>query len=395
MPPAIIRITALPLLLSALLLVLFRLESALTLYGVVALALLVGGLMSWLTWRHLQRLQAEQRLLAQQLEQEQARDAAHQHNLDSLLSTWLRLVPVWNRHLNSCRDMGNEAINALSGRFAELVQLIAETRMASRSALESSTLDSMSADKARLQQLFSKMKNFDVTTDMLFERINQLDGFANDLDHMAGAVATIAEQTNMLALNAAIEAARAGDAGRGFAVVAQEVRELSTQSGETGRHIAEKIALVKEAMQAITRSAGETREQEDDTLDESEQFINQVVQNMESRAQQLIDDGEQLLATNAEVSGQIEQVLVELQFQDRVSQILEQVGDSMEQMTTLLEADEQGYRSGDQKLLLDIDQLLQEMKTTYTTVEQHRQHEANSSKEDETDNAEAGSISFF
>jgi len=212
---------------------------------------------------------------------------------------------------------------------------------------------------------------------------------------MAGSVASIAEQTNMLALNAAIEAARAGDAGRGFAVVAQEVRELSTQSGETGRHIAEKISLVKDAMAAISSTAGQTQEQEDRTLDESEHFINEVVQHLEARAQQLIDEGERLLATSVEVSGQIEQVLVELQFQDRVSQILDQVTGSMAQLTSQIEAGEAAYRSGERTLTMNIDELLREMKTTYTTVEQHRQHEPARRPEDEVDSAAAGSISFF
>ncbi len=395
MPRAFTWTAILPFLASVLMLVLFQLESVLTIYGVVGLAFLAGALLSWCSWRQLQRLQVEQDRLRAQLEQQHQQAEHHQSNIEGMLSIWLRLVPVWNRHLSSCREIGNDAVNALSSRFAELVQLIAVTRASSRTNYESNDLDAMSEDKARLQQLFGKMKNFDVTTDLLFDQINRLDGFANDLDHMAGAVASIAEQTNMLALNAAIEAARAGEAGRGFAVVAQEVRELSTQSGETGRHIAEKIAMVKDAMEAISRSAGETREQEDHTLDEGEQFIGEVVQHLEARAMQLIDDGEQLLATSAEVSTQIEQVLIELQFQDRVSQILEQVSGSMAQMTSVLEADESAYRSGERALSLDIDQLLQDMKTTYTTVEQHRQHDTARQDNDQADTAAAGSISFF
>ncbi|GAA0783374.1 methyl-accepting chemotaxis protein [Marinobacterium sediminicola] len=388
-------IASLPFLASILVLLLLLLEPTLTFFGVAGLALLLGTLFSWLLWRHIQQNEAKHDELKGQLEQQQFQAERHLNNLDGMLSIWLRLVPVWNRHITSCREIGNDAINALSGRFAELVQLIAETRSSSQSSYEHSDLDAMSEDKARLQLLFDRLKSYDQTTDLLFDQIQQLDEFANDLDQMAGAVGAIAEQTNMLALNAAIEAARAGDAGRGFAVVAQEVRALSTQSGETGRHIAEKIAMVKEAMQTITRSAGETREQEDHTLDEGEQYIGEVVQHLEARAMQLVNEGEQLLATNLEVSSQIEQVLIELQFQDRVSQILEQVEGSMGQMTSVLQADESAYRSGERRLSLDIDQLLQEMKTTYTTVEQHRQHQVDRRNEDEGETAEAGSISFF
>lgn len=388
-------IAVLPFAVSILSLVAVFASSSLPIYLTIGSVLLIGGGLSWWAYRQLQVLVAEQQAVHDRHEQLQRQVEGCGANLDRLLSAWLRLVPVWQRHITSSREIGNDAINALSNRFAELVQLIADTRASSTSSRSSGDIAAMAEDKSRLQALFTKMKSFDVATDQLFEKINQLDDFANDLDQMAGSVASIAEQTNMLALNAAIEAARAGDAGRGFAVVAQEVRELSTQSGETGRHIAEKISLVKDAMAAISSTAGQTQEQEDRTLDESEHFINEVVQHLEARAQQLIDEGERLLATSVEVSGQIEQVLVELQFQDRVSQILDQVTGSMAQLTSQIEAGEAAYRSGERTLTMNIDELLREMKTTYTTVEQHRQHEPARRPEDEVDSAAAGSISFF
>jgi methyl-accepting chemotaxis protein len=57
--------------------------------------------------------------------------------------------------------------------------------------------------------------------------IRGLAAYADELLEMSSDVESIAFKTNMLALNAAIEAAHAGDLGKGFAVVAKEVRELS------------------------------------------------------------------------------------------------------------------------------------------------------------------------
>jgi methyl-accepting chemotaxis protein len=78
---------------------------------------------------------------------------------------------------------------------------------------------------------------------------------AQEIEHVAELISSIAQQTNLLALNATIEAARAGDAGRGFAVVASEVKTLAGQTAQATQEIGERIAQIqnatKEAVGAI------------------------------------------------------------------------------------------------------------------------------------------------
>jgi methyl-accepting chemotaxis protein len=78
---------------------------------------------------------------------------------------------------------------------------------------------------------------------------------AQQIEHVAELISSIAEQTNLLALNATIEAARAGEAGRGFAVVASEVKSLASQTAEATKEIGTRIAQIqgatKEAVEAI------------------------------------------------------------------------------------------------------------------------------------------------
>jgi methyl-accepting chemotaxis protein len=78
---------------------------------------------------------------------------------------------------------------------------------------------------------------------------------AQQIEHVAELISSIAGQTNLLALNATIEAARAGEAGRGFAVVASEVKSLASQTAEATKEIGTRIAQIqgatREAVEAI------------------------------------------------------------------------------------------------------------------------------------------------
>jgi len=81
-----------------------------------------------------------------------------------------------------------------------------------------------------------------------------------EISHMAEAISSIADETNLLALNAAIEAARAGEQGRGFAVVAEEVRKLAANSAEAVIKIQGLTQEVQKSIKDLTVDAGEVLE---------------------------------------------------------------------------------------------------------------------------------------
>ncbi|WP_432698334.1 methyl-accepting chemotaxis protein [Marinobacterium sp. YM272] len=367
-------------------------SSATSVYLISAVLIILSLGLSALLFRILKQSDEQVAALQASLKNDGATMARAESTLSEMHQLWARVVPVWNRHIDTCRELGNENVNGLSQRFGELVSLIESTRQ--DSSIDEAGRASVDDDKARLTNLFEKLKSYDAVTDKLFDKIEHLDSLATDLDEMASSVGKIAEQTNMLALNAAIEAARAGDAGRGFAVVADEVRTLSDQSRGTGEKISEKLNLVKGSMSEIIHYSSTTREQEDKTIDEGESFINEVVAHLEERAAALVADGERLIELNNEVRLEVEQVLVELQFQDRVSQILEQVSSSMEEVGAIVSERKSTFEAGGQPSAIDIEALLAKMKSNYTTVEQHRKHDS-AAQSAQDDTAESGSVSFF
>jgi methyl-accepting chemotaxis protein len=180
----------------------------------------------------------------------------------------------------------------------------------------------------------------------------------------------IAFQTNMLALNAAIEAAHAGEAGRGFAVVAHEVRNLSNASRETGKSIAQKIALVHDSLAKIIETNEEASEREGEALRDSSSRIQSVLGRFGDMSEGLARSADNLREESAAIKDEVAESLVQLQFQDRVGQIMAQVVGSMRDLE---------QRAGEPAgANIAVKEYLAQMARTYTTEEQRRNHQGES-----------------
>lgn len=287
-------------------------------------------------------------------------------------------MPIWAKQVESSRQQTETAIVSLTGRFTGISSRLQETVHASQQAAGDLTgqnaggaLQVLAQSDHDLVQVINSLKATQTSRDETMAQVRNLTAYTGELRSMATDVAAIAAQTNLLALNAAIEAARAGEAGRGFAVVADAVRSLSSKSSETGQQMSAKVDIINNAISQLVQAASSGADQDQDSVAASESSIERVLESFKNVTGRLAESAEMLQQESFGIRDEMTEVLVSLQFQDRVSQILTHVRDNIDDLHAHLQ---QATQMPDQTVTIDARSWLAKMEATYATDEQRHSH---------------------
>ena len=294
------------------------------------------------------------------------------------------LLPIWSRQIETSRQQTEDAIVALTARFAAIVQRIEAALNTSGTGSQQDARAEAERSRGDLALVIDSLRAIQQSRNELVGQIRVLTDYTAELHKMATEVDQIGFRTNILSLNAAIEAAHAGESGKGFAVVATEVRALSNAARDTGKQITKKVGLINEALLQIGRTNEEVATRDEQAVQASDEKIRAVIARFESSTQALTASAQQSHVESSAIKGEICESLVALQFQDRVGQILAQVVTSMNELSA-----KAAYATAEEAAQLakeHADQML----GTYTTEEQKQNHQGIESRE-----VEQSAVTFF
>lgn len=311
-------------------------------------------------------------------------DANTVHALRELLTN---ILPLWEAHVDTVKDQSETSIQELLNSFSSMVNTLDKAGFEGANNIDRTnavkgdiTITLLQLCKKELAPLVNSLTHMIESKDELLVCIRDLAKSTNDMNTMAQEVGQIAAQTNLLAINAAIEAARVGIQGRGFAVVADEVRKLSHLSAETGKRMTERVGHISNVTKVALATADRSAIQDKKILELSGEVVRDVLSHVET----LGESAEDMRHHGNIIRSDIENLLVSLQFQDRISQILEVVRNDMSKFEILAQ-------DLPNTALPRTEDWLEELKGTYTMEDELRRH-GGSQKEN---SAQESEITFF
>ena len=280
----------------------------------------------------------------------------------------LAALPIWSRQTKAARAMMTQAMDALVMRFAGMSARLSQAADASHGQAGDDLVNTLSTTQTQLTTLLEDLRSALALRAQLLEEVMAVTQFMDQLQDMASGVSLIARQTNLLSVNAAIEAARAGEAGRGFSIVAKEVRHLSAESEATGKRITEVIGRVSSAMAKARTSYTAFTAHDQVFMAQAASTIGSVVNTMQQTASKVMQHNQNLVAEGQEVRQEIDQVLIAVQAQDRISQMLGHVHDDMDRLREWMGTAPHQRAHQSPPLWLDA------LQASYTTPEEHAAH---------------------
>jgi methyl-accepting chemotaxis protein len=326
-----------------------------------AAALGVGVVSGWAVWHLVARLQLAFDVTSGEAHSGQSMANAH----DDLAGLLQSILPAWQHHVTAVRSQTEAAVLQLVGSFSTVLDQLDRAGIGSAvptsptSAANSVGLLAMC--ERELQPVVGSLTSVMDGKDAMLGNIRNLATETSTLRAMATEVSSIAAQTNLLAINAAIEAARAGESGRGFAVVAAEVRKLSQRSAEIGKSIGLRVDTLSATMTRAVASAEESTEQDKQAVLASGAIVEGVL----GHVRELGASAETMHKHGLSVRREVENLLMAMQFQDRVSQMLGTVNDDMTRLQDALEMSLPNE-------LPSADDWLANLRSTYTMEDQHQ-----------------------
>lgn len=303
--------------------------------------------------------------------------ATYTTELERLLLT---ISPILSQHVMVSREHTEQEIISLTSRFADMVGELQQMVDSADNTLDEQHyhLDSViSTSRDLLQPVLQVLKQVHKADHNVLGELQKLSGHMSGLNSIATEVRNLTGQINRLALSAANEASLAGEQGRGFA---SDARKLADDFLQIDQRLDTEVDDIVAAVAAALKISENSVQVDDLTLFQAEANIDQTLSHLSLALAHYRDDACALRNNAAQIRSEINNVLVALQFQDRVSQILTQVENNLLNLQKTIEKIQQQGSNRDGNMLR-VDEAVEHIEESYKSVSSRSDPVSDSSDE--------------
>jgi len=357
-------------------------QNGATLYNVLSSILLVlcgmgTGLFLWS--RHVNELAQINSSWLQDENRKIGAVATYTAELERLLLT---VSPILSQQVMVSREHTEQEIISLANRFANMInglQQIVDSTDNTLGEQRNYHFDNViNNSRDLLKPVLGSLIRFQKVEHDVNAELSKLSGYMNGLSSVAAEVRGLAEQINLLALSAANEASLAAGGQQSSTLVADSAHKLADDASQIAKQLILKVDDVAAAVDAALNTSKKSLQVDDLTLHQAELNINQTLSLLSLTLTHYRDDVEVLRNNAEQIRDEINNVLVALQFQDRVSQILTQVENNLLNLQKTIERIQQQGSNRDSNMLR-VDEAVEHIEENYKTVSSPPNYSSNKS----------------
>ncbi len=286
-----------------------------------------------------------------------------------------QVVPVWSRQLEVTRDAANDGLSQLLGNFSEIsgaLNTLTDNLETFTVAAEPGAVDeAVRAESPALQKLMAaSQRAFRQRDAAVAEMVRCVSGLT-ELQQLAKQSREIARHARLVAFNASIEANRTRTQNDGGAqAVATELRMLAAQMAGTGEQIERVVSGLNGTIRKA-RCEGEVGDTSDEELRlEIDLSARQALSTLLGSLGASLQGSSEVRQASTLLREQIDQVFINFQFGDRVSQMMSIIANDMTQFAQWLAAHPRATQT-------DAAEWLAALESSYTMDEQRSHHHGN------------------
>jgi methyl-accepting chemotaxis protein len=301
--------------------------------------------------------------------------------IDTLESLMGEVIPIVSKQIHTSKQHTEQEVLSLTTTFSEMSKKIGDLLDNQKQNDDEAVIsDLLGGVKAILNRVVGSLSELNSAFQGITHEVQTLSKHTIKLQSMANEVREVAENINLLSLNAAIE-----------------VRKLARSSANTGTKIKKAVEEIDVAMKLALNLAKSTADVGSETIKNSAEFIDNVLLDIQSTLHSFKANAQTLTESSEDIQHEVYHVISALQFQDRVTQMLDHAEHNLDDLNQVLLSNKNVTHTERSADLIKKNEILKNMELRYTMPEELVNHQASTSGENEIPKQESidEDLTFF